>query len=151
MGVYWSMISSRTCGSLSRYPIEGIIAKKSIKLMGKNPDPKLEHSWYWLSWVSRWQSLFWFTDWLSHYKSLELDPATTTVSAEAPNRVQNMAVGLCRSLIGTGWIGNYVAWAMESIEEILQSKEKSWNIYILFLALVESLLIYGLVIPSLLR
>lgn len=122
---------------------EGILAKKSIEVMGKNP--KL--SWTFLTitilGIALVESAAIY-GLIIAFQIIGLDPATS-----AEMGMQAIAAGAAIGFAGLGvGIGEWllVAWAIDAILRNPQMKGKIMTYMILFLALVESAAIYGLIV-----
>lgn len=120
---------------------EGLIAKKSLQIMGKNP----EMSWSFLVLTILGIAL---TESAAIYgliialQIIGLDPATVSSGAV-------IGAGLAVGAAGFGsWVGEWflVCGAMDAILRNPETKGKIMTYMILFLALVESSAIYGLVV-----
>jgi F0F1-type ATP synthase membrane subunit c/vacuolar-type H+-ATPase subunit K len=120
---------------------EGLIAKKSLQIMGKNP----EMSWSFLVLTILGIAL---TESAAIYgliialQIMGLDPAT----------VSSWAVIWAGLAVWAAWFGSWVGewflvcWAMDAILRNPENKGKIMTYMILFLALVESSAIYWLVV-----
>jgi len=120
---------------------EGMIAKKSLQIMGKNP----EMSWSFLVITILGIAI---TESAAIYgliialQILWMDPTTTSIGAV-------IGAGLAVGIAGFWswiWEGMLVCGAMDAILRNPESKGKIMTYMILFLALVESSAIYGLVV-----
>lgn len=120
---------------------EGLIAKKSLQIMGKNPDL----SWFFLTLTILGIAL---TESAAIYGLIVafqikgLDPETANAGAAI---WAGLAVGLAGAASGLGE-GMLVSGAMDAIYRNPAIKSKVMTYMVLFLALVESAAIYGLVI-----
>ncbi len=120
---------------------EWIVAKKSLEIMGKNPDLTSSFLVLTILWIALTESaaIYWL---IIALQITGLDPATF-------NGAQAIGAGLA---VGAAWAwsglgeGLLVSWAMEAIFRNPAMKGKIMTFMILFLALVESSAIYGLVI-----
>lgn len=120
---------------------EGIVAKKSLEIMWKNPDLTWSFLVLTILWIALTESaaIYWL---IIALQITWLDPATF-------NWAQAIWAWLAvwAAWAGSGlWEWMLVAWAMEAIFRNPAMKWKIMTFMILFLALVESSAIYGLVI-----
>lgn len=122
---------------------EGMVAKKSLEVMGKNP----EMSGYFLVITILGIALVESAAIYGLYIAMTIigiDPATATITGSAA-----IAAGLSIGLAGLGagiGEGMLVSGAMEAMLRNPAMKTKIMTYMILFLALVESVAIYGLYI-----
>lgn len=122
---------------------EGIVARKSLEIMWKNPELSGTFLVLTILWIALTESAAIY-GLIIALNIAWLDPATTTVTAW-------QAIGAWLA-VGAAWFGSWVwegmlvAWAMESIYRNPALKGQIMTYMILFLALVESSAIYGLVI-----
>ena len=120
---------------------EGIVAKKSLEIMGKNPDLTGSFLVLTILWIALTESAAIY-GLIIALQIIGLDPAVF-------NWAQAIGAGLA---VWAAWawsgLGEWllVAWAMEAIFRNPAMKGKIMTFMILFLALVESSAIYGLVI-----
>jgi len=120
---------------------EGIIAKKSLEIMGKNPDLSGTFLVLTILGIALTESAAIY-GLIIALQIIGLDPATASSWAAIG---AGMAVGAAGLGVGIGeWL--LVAGAMESIRRNPAIKGKIMTFMVLFLALVESAAIYGLVI-----
>jgi len=121
---------------------EWLVAKKSLEVMGKNP----EMSWTFLVLtilgiaLVESAAIYWL---IIALQIVWTDPETITVGAKW------IAAGLAIGLPGlAAWLGEWilVTSAMDAILRNPEWKGKIMTFMILFIALVESVAIYGLVI-----
>lgn len=120
---------------------EGIIAKKSLEIMGKNPDLSSTFLVLTILGIALTESAAIY-GLIIAFQIIGLDP--TTISPGVA-----IGAGLAVGAAGAGsgiWEGMLVAGAMDSIHRNPAIKGKIMWFMILFLALVESSAIYGLVI-----
>lgn len=120
---------------------EGIIAKKSLEIMGKNPDLSSTFLVLTILGIALTESaaIYWL---IIAFQIIGLDPTTIWPGVA-------IGAGLAVGAAGAGsgiWEWMLVAWAMDSIHRNPAIKGKIMWFMILFLALVESSAIYGLVI-----
>ncbi len=120
---------------------EGIIAKKSLEIMGKNPDLSGTFLVLTILGIALTESAAIYGLIVS-LQIIGLDPATTASGAAIG---AGTAVGAAGLWVGAGQ-GMLVSWAMESIRRNPAIKGKIMTFMVLFLALVESAAIYGLII-----
>ncbi|HRX63895.1 MAG TPA: ATP synthase F0 subunit C [Candidatus Absconditabacterales bacterium] len=120
---------------------EGIVAKKSLEIMGKNPDLTSSFLVLTILGIALTESAAIY-GLIIALQITGLDPATFN-SAQAIGA--GLAVGAAGAGSGLGE-GLLVAGAMEAIFRNPAMKGKVMTFMILFLALVESSAIYGLVI-----
>lgn len=121
---------------------EGIVAKKSLEIMGKNPDMTGTFLVLTILGIALTESAAIY-GLIVAFSILGVDPATVTHGGKLV--AAGLAVGLAGAGSGIGE-GLLVAGAMESIFRNPEIKGKIMTFMILFLALVESSAIYGLVI-----
>lgn len=120
---------------------EGIIAKKSLEIMGKNPDLSGTFLVLTILGIALTESAAIYGLIVS-LQIIGLDPATAASGAAIG---AGTAVGAAGLWVGAGQ-GMLVSWAMESIRRNPAIKGKIMTFMVLFLALVESAAIYGLII-----
>jgi F0F1-type ATP synthase membrane subunit c/vacuolar-type H+-ATPase subunit K len=120
---------------------EGIIAKKSLEIMGKNPDLSGTFLVLTILGIALTESAAIY-GLIIALQIIGLDPATANASAAIG---AGAAVGAAGLGVGIGE-GMLVSGAMESIRRNPAIKGKIMTFMVLFLALVESAAIYGLVI-----
>ncbi len=122
---------------------EGMVAKKSLESMGKNPEMSNYFLVLTILGIALVESAAIY-GLIIAFQILGLDPATTTVSAWAA-----VAAGCA---IWFAWLGAgigegmLVSGAMDATLRNPENKTKIMTFMILFLALVESVAIYGLII-----
>ena len=121
---------------------EGIVAKKSLEIMGKNPEMSGTFLVLTILGIALTESAAIY-GLIVAFSILGVDPETVTNGAKLI--AAGLAVGLAGAGSGIGE-GLLVAGAMESILRNPEIKGKIMTFMILFLALVESSAIYGLVI-----
>ena len=122
---------------------EGMVAKKSLESMGKNP----EMSGYFLVLTILGIALVESAaiyGLIIAFQILGLDPATSTVTGWAAVAAGS-AIGFAGLGAGIGE-GMLVSGAMDATLRNPENKTKIMTYMILFLALVESVAIYGLII-----
>lgn len=120
---------------------EGMVAQKSLEAMGKNPDMSNYFLVLTILWIALVESAAIY-GLIIAFQIMWLDPAT----ANAWNAV---AAGCAIGFAGLGaWVGEWflVSWAMDATLRNPAMKSKIMTFMILFLALVESVAIYGLII-----
>jgi len=121
---------------------EGIVAKKSLEIMGKNPELTGTFLVLTILGIALTESAAIY-GLIVAFSILWLDPETVTHGSKMI--AAGLAVGLGGAGSGVGE-GLLVSWAMEAIFRNPEIKGKIMTFMILFLALVESSAIYGLVI-----
>ena len=122
---------------------EGMVAKKSLESMGKNPEMSNYFLVLTILGIALVESAAIY-GLIIAFQILGLDPASTDVSAWAA-----VAAGAAIGLAGLGaGVGEWslVAGAMDATLRNPENKTKIMTFMILFLALVESVAIYGLII-----
>ena len=122
---------------------EGMVAKKSLESMGKNPEMSNYFLVLTILGIALVESAAIY-GLIIAFQILGLDPATTTVTARAAVAA-GAAIGLAGLGAGVGE-GMLVSGAMDATLRNPENKTKIMTFMILFLALVESVAIYGLII-----
>lgn len=121
---------------------EGIVAKKSLEVMGKNPEMTGFFLVLTILWIALTESAAIY-GLIIAFQIIGLDPESVTSVSKVMGAGLAVGAAGCGSGIGEGLL---VAGAMESILRNPEIKGKIMAFMILFLALVESSAIYGLVI-----
>lgn len=122
---------------------EGMVAKKSLESMGKNPEMSNYFLVLTILGIALVESAAIY-GLIIAFQILGLDPATTAVTGWAA-----VAAGCAIWFAGLGaGVGEWmlVSWAMDATLRNPENKTKIMTFMILFLALVESVAIYGLII-----
>ncbi len=118
---------------------EGLIAKKSLQIMGKNPDLSGAFLTLTILGIALTESAAIY-GLIVAFQIMGLDPANASAAIGA-----GLAVGLAGAASGLGE-GMLVTGAMDAIYRNPANKGTIMTYMVLFLALVESAAIYGLVI-----
>lgn len=121
---------------------EGLVAKKSLEVMGKNPDMSGTFLVLTILGIALVESAAIYALIIA-MQIVNIDPASGIEASRAIGAW--LAIGLAGLGAGYGE-GMLVASAMDAILRNPQSKWKIMTFMILFLALVESVAIYGLII-----